>query len=177
MQHQVFAGAVGAFWLLTTGVCSARDSSGGHAVGFVSPDGRVLEIDLAEKTISVPGRDTRSLLDCGDEFQVCLTDTHGFLFAFFKKCADSAQKIGDKRLRFSPQVASVLHEHLRLAFDGAPKFMFDYSLTHGLVGIYYDEKHYRSFRALLKLNQLRLQTLTEHEFILRGEREITVCEQ
>jgi hypothetical protein len=177
MKSFNFGAFVSAALLLSMGICGAHDSEGNRPGSFVSADGRVLELSLAGKTISVPGRDTKSLKDCGDEFQVCLTDTYGFSFSFFKSCSDAERKDGYNRLRFHPRVVSMLHEHLWLVFEDAPRFMFDYSLTRGLVGIYYDQKHHLNFLSLSRSNRIELQKLTEHKFVLRDVRDVAACAQ
>lgn len=177
MKSCVFGGVIAAILFLGMGICRAHELQGNAPLRFVSPDGHALEIDLRAKTISVPGRRLKPLHDCGDEFQSCLTDRHGFSFSFFKKCADSELKDGYKRLRFRPRVVSLLHEHSWLVFDDAPRFMFDYSMTHGLVAIYYNQVPRPSFLSLFRANRLKLGDLTGQKYVRDGLQELAPCTQ
>src|SRR5690348_336474 len=59
-----------------------------HAT-FAASNGDVIELDTRTGTLDTPRSRSTGLQDCSDKFQVCLTDHHGFAFAYFRKCTDA----------------------------------------------------------------------------------------
>ena len=56
---------------------------------FSTSNGAVIELDTKTGTLVTPRSRGATLQDCSDKFQVCLTDHHGFAFAYFRKCTDA----------------------------------------------------------------------------------------
>ena len=108
----------------------------GYHAKFEGSYGEMIELDLRTGTLEAPRAGKTELKDCSDKLQVCLTDNHGFAFAYFRKCNDPG--LWDyTRLRFVPKVVSVLHNtDVWFVFDAAPNYMFHYAYSKGIVGIY-----------------------------------------
>ena len=89
-------------------------------VTFAASNGDVIALDTRKGTIDTPRSRGAGLQDCSGKYQVCLTDDHGFAFAYFRKCNDAGS--GDyQHLRFRPKVASVLHNSdIWMVFDASP---------------------------------------------------------
>ena len=125
-------------------------ASSDHVVAharFAGSNGAVIELNTRTGTLTAPRSQGTRLEDCSDKSQVCLTDHHGFAFAFFRKCNDAALESW-KSLKFPPKVVSALHnDHVWLVFDASPNYLFHYSFSKGIVGIYvgptasYDFRH------------------------------------
>lgn len=101
---------------------TAQSASSDHAglkATFTASNGDVIELDTRTGILVAPRSRSTGLEDCSDKVQVCLTDHHGFAFAYFRKCNDAGS--GDyKRLRFRPKVVSVLHNSdIWMVFDAA----------------------------------------------------------
>ena len=111
----------------------SSDGAGYHAT-FVASNGGVIKLDTRTGTLDTPRTHSTDLQDCSDKFQVCLSDHHGFAFAFFRKCSDEFENY--TRLKFPPRVVSVLHNNVWLVFDAAPNYLFHYVDSKGIVGIY-----------------------------------------
>lgn len=78
-----------------------------------------------------------------------MTDNNGFAFAYFRKCNDAGS--GDyKSLRFPPKVVSALdNSDVWMVFDAAPKYLFHYAYSKGIVGIYLGPTDSFDFRSVL----------------------------
>jgi hypothetical protein len=101
---------------------TAQSVSSDHAglrATFTTSKGDLIKLDTRTGTLDTPRSRSTLLQDCSDNFQVCLTDHHGFGFAYFRTCNDAG--LGDyKRLKFRPKVVSVLHNSdVWMVFDAA----------------------------------------------------------
>lgn len=128
---------------------------------FSASNGDLIELDTQTRTLVTPRSRSTGLQDCSDKFQVCLTDHHGFAFAYFRKCNDAG--LGDyKRLRFPPKVVSVLHNtDVWMVFDAAPNYMFHYAYSKGIVGIYLGPTASFDFRSVFHDRSFQLSSLAE----------------
>jgi hypothetical protein len=133
----------------------------GHHVIFKASNGDVIELNTRTGTLDTPRSRGTGLQDCGDKLQVCLTDHHGFAFAYFRKCNDAG--FGDyKRLRFPPKVVSVLHNSdVWLVFDAAPNYLFHYAYSKGIIGIYLGPTASFDFRSVFHDRSFRMSSLAE----------------
>jgi hypothetical protein len=140
---------------------------------FSASNGDVIELDTKTGTLVTPHSRGTALQDCSDKFQVCLTDNHGFAFAYFRKCNDAA--FGDyKRLRFPPKVVSVLHNtDVWVVFDAAPNYMFHYADSKGIVGIYVGPTASFDFR--IAFHDRSFQSSTLAEFRITGSDTLAAC--
>jgi hypothetical protein len=154
----------------------SSDSEGIHAK-FAASNGGVIELDTRTGTLVTPRSRHARLQDCSDKFQVCLTDHHGFAFAYFRKCNDAG--FGNYgRLRFPPKVVSALdNNHVWLVFDAGPKYLFHYSYTKGIVGIYIGPTASFDFRSLLRDRNLRLDKYDAMEYRITGSDTVAACRQ
>ena len=160
---------------LLSAAAAQRESpkvAGYHAT-FKGSYGVVIELNTQTGTLNTPRSRNTELKDCSDEFQVCLTDNHGFAFAYFRKCNDAAY--GDyKRLRFVPKVVSVLHNtDVWLVFDAAPNYMFHYADSKGIVGIYVGPTASFDFR--IAFHDRSFQSSTLAEFSITGSDTVAAC--
>ena len=149
------------------------DPVGLHAT-FAASNGDVIELDTRTGTLRTPRSHGAVLHDCSDNFQTCLTDHHGFAFAYFRKCNDAVIG-GYKRLRYSPKIVSVLHGNLWLVFDAAPKYMFHYADSKGIVGIYVGPTSSFDFRSVLHDRAFRLASLDALEFRITTSGAVAAC--
>ena len=130
---------------------------------FATSNGDVIELDTRTGTFTRRSRNTQ-LQDCSDKVQVCLTDHHGFAFAYFRKCNDAGSD-DYKTLRFPPKVVSVLHNSdVWMVFDAAPKYMFHYAYSKGIVGIYLGPTDSFDFRSVLRDKNFQLANLYALEY-------------
>ena len=151
------------------------DSAELHAT-FRASNGDVVEFDTRTKTLRAPGLLDTELRDCSDKFQTCLTDDHGFAFAYFRKCNDA--EIGSyKRLRFPPRIVSALHEHLWMVFDAAPRYMFHYVIPEGIVGVYIGKTPSFDFRSVFHAPTFRLANLDAMEYRISGSGAVAPCSE
>ena len=123
---------------LMQGQRSTREASipVGLKAAFVRSDGSSIELDTLKGTLVTPLSRSTGLQDCGDSTQVCLTDHQGFAFAYFRRCDDSTTA-AYKSLRFSPKVVTAVHNSdTWMVFDAAPRYLFHYAYSKGIVGIY-----------------------------------------
>lgn len=150
-------------------------SAGIHAI-FTASDGKVIEVDTRTGTFRTPRSRGALLHDCSDNFQTCLTDHHGFAFAYFRKCNDAVSE-GYKRLRFHPRIVSVLHGNLWLVFDAAPKYMFHYDDSKGIVGIYIGPTPSFDFRSVLHDRNFRVASLDAMEYRISGSDAVAACSE
>lgn len=151
------------------------NSAGLHAV-FKAQNGDVIELNTRTGTLRTPRSDDTVLHDCSDKFQTCLTDHHGFAFAYFRKCND-AEMENYKRLRFPPKVVSVLHNNLWIVFDAAPNYMFHYVIPKGIVGIYVGPTPSYDFRSIFHDRNFRLDKLDAKEYRITGSGAVAACSE
>jgi hypothetical protein len=141
---------------------------------FSASNGNVIELDTKTGTLVTPRSRGTALQDCSDKFQVCLTDHHGFAFAYFRKCTDAG--FGDyKRLRFRPKIASVLHGNLWMVFDAAPNYMFHYIDSKGIVGIYIGPTASFDFRSVLHDRNFKVFSLDATEYRITSSDTVAAC--
>jgi hypothetical protein len=158
----------------------SSDHAGFYAT-FAASNGDVIELDTRTGTLNTPRTRGTGLQDCSDKFQVCLTDRHGFAFAYFRKCNDAAY--GDyKSLRFRPKIVSVLHahmgvlhDHLWLVFDAAPNYLFHYAESEGIVGIYIGSTASFDFRSVLHDRNFQLASLDATEYRITSSHVVAAC--
>lgn len=155
--------------------------SPGHAKRkstFVASNGNLIELDIRAGILVTPRSRSAHLENCSDRSQVCLTDHHGFAFAYFRKCNDAMA--GDyKRLRFRPNVVSVLHNSdVWMVFDAGPKYLFHYAYDRGIVGIYLGPTSSYDFRKVLHDPNFRLSDLDPMEYrITASSSAIAACSE
>jgi len=161
--------------LLSTATAQSVPSehAGLHA-SFSASNGDVIELDTETGTLVTPRSRSTALQDCSDKFQVCLTDHHGFAFAYFRKCNDAAFG-DDKRLRFRPRVVSVLHGNVWMVFDAAPNYMFHYSDSKGIVGIYLGPTASFDFRSVLHERNFKVFSFDAMEYRITGSDTVAAC--
>ncbi|MDE2155713.1 MAG: hypothetical protein KGJ32_07470 [Xanthomonadaceae bacterium] len=151
-------------------------SAGAHAV-FKALDGEVIVLDPRTGTLRTPRSQGTVLRNCSDKFQTCLTDHHGFAFAYFRNCND----VDYRRLRFPPKIVSVLDNatwDTWMVFDASPNYMFHYAGTKGIVGIYVGPTVTFDFRSLFHDRNLRLDKLDAMEYrITPGSDAIAACKE
>jgi len=106
---------------------------------------------------------------------MCLTDNHGFAFAYFRRCNDAAY--GDyKHLRFPPKIVSVLHNtDVWMVFDAAPKYLFHYANSKGIVGIYLGPTPSYDFRSVLHDRNFKVSSLDAVEYRITGSDTVAAC--
>jgi hypothetical protein len=108
---------------------------------------------------------------------VCLTDHHGFAFAYFRKCNDPGLR-DYTQLRFPPKVVSVLHNnHVWLVFDAAPNYLFHYADSEGIVGIYIGSTPSYDFRSVLRERNFNVFSLDKTEYRIRGSDTVAACSE
>lgn len=143
---------------------------------FSAPNGDVIELDTKTETLVTPRSRGTALQDCGDKFQVCLTDHHGFAFAYFRRCNDAA--LGDyKRIRFHPKIVSVLHGNIWMVFDAAPNYLFHYTDSKGIVGIYLGPTASFDFRSVLHDRNFNLASLDAVEYRITSSDTVAACSE
>ncbi len=154
----------------------SSDSAGLHAT-FAASNGDVIKLDTRTGALRTPRARGTGLHDCSDKFQVCLTDYHGFAFAYFRKCNDAG--FGDyKRLRFPPKIVSVLHNSdVWMVFDAAPKYMFHYAYSKGIVGIYVGPTPSFDFRSVFHDRNFQLASLDAMEYRITGSDTVAACSE
>jgi hypothetical protein len=149
------------------------DQAGLHAK-FAASNGDTIELDTRTGTLNTPRSRGNRLKDCSDKFQVCLTDNHGFAFAYFGKCTDAG--FGDyKRLRFRPKIVSVLHGNLWMGFEAAPNYMFHYIDSKGIVGIYSGRTASFDFRSVLRDQNFKVFSLDAMEYRITTSDTVAAC--
>jgi hypothetical protein len=150
----------------------SSDHTGFHAT-FVAANGDVIELNTRTGTLDTPHSRGTGLQDCSDKDQVCLTDHHGFAFAYFRRCNDAG--LGDyTRLKFPPQVVSVLHNSdVWIVFDAAPDYLFHYAYSKGIVGIYVGPTASFDFRTVFHDRTFQISTLAE--FRIRSSHVVAGC--
>jgi hypothetical protein len=143
---------------------------GDEPVVFRAKDGAVVVWDKRANTLRTPYSHTARLSDCSDEFQTCLTDHHGFAFAYFRNCKD----VNYGRLKFHPNIVAALHNDW-MVFDAAPNYMFHYAIPNGIVGIYVASTSSFDFRLRFGGRNLRLGKFDSMEYRVIGSDTIAAC--
>lgn len=145
-----------------------------HAV-FTASNGGHIELDTRSGIFVAPRSRGARLEDCGTKAQVCLTDHHGFAFAYFRACNDA--KTGNyKRLRFQPKVVSALHNtDVWLVYNASPNYLFHYAYSKGIVGIYIGPTASFDFRSVLRGRNFQLDQLDSLEYRLTGPDTVAAC--
>lgn len=158
-------------------VATAQSVSSDHAGiqgEFSASNGDMIKLDTRTGTLDTPRSRGTALQDCSDKFQVCLTDHHGFAFAYFRKCNDAPY--GDfKRLRFRPIFVSVLHNNIWMVFDAAPHYLFHYTYSKGIVGIYLGPTASFDFRSAFRDRKLHVFSLEAVEFRITSSDTVAAC--
>lgn len=144
---------------------------------FVASNGAAIKLDTRTGTLDTPRSRGTGLQNCSDKFQVCLTDHHGFAFAYFRKCDDAG--FGDyKRLRYPPKVVSVLHNtDVWMVFDASPNYLFHYAYSKGIVGIYLGPTPSFDFRSLLRDRNLKLDSVDATEYHITDSETVAACSE
>jgi len=155
---------------------SSDDHAGFHAT-FAASNGDVIELDTRTGALNTPRSRGMGLQDCSDTVQVCLTDHHGFAFAYFRKCNDAV--FGYKSLRFPPKVVSVLdNTYVWMVFDASPNYLFRYAYSKGIVGIYLGPTASFDFRSVLHDRNFQLASLDALEYrITAGSDIVAACSE
>lgn len=160
--------------VVAVGPTASCGSTGAHAV-FKASDGKVIVLDTRTGTLRTPQSQGTVLQNCSDKFQTCLTDHHGFAFAYFRNCND----VDYKRLKFPPKIVSVLDNatwDTWMVFDASPNYMFHYAGAKGIVGIYVGPTPSFDFRSLFHDRNLRLDKFDAMEYrIIPGSDAIAAC--
>jgi len=139
----------------TTAQSVSSDHTGMIQATFVASNGHLIELNIRTGTLETPRSRGTGLQDCSDKFQVCLTDHHGFAFAYFRKCNDAGFGYY-KRLRFPPKVVSVLHNSdLWMVFDAAPKYLFHYPYSRASSGSILGRRPHSIFEVFSMIGILR----------------------
>jgi hypothetical protein len=159
---------------------TAQSVSSDHAglqATFAASNGDVIKLDTRTGTFVTPRSRNTGLQDCSDKFQVCLTDHHGFAFAYFRKCND-AGSADYKRLRFRPKVVSALHNSdIWMVFDAAPKYLFHYAYSKGIVGIYFGPTASFDFRSVFHDRNFQLASLDAMEYRITDSDTAAACSE
>lgn len=122
-------------------------------------------------TLRIPNADVAILEDCSNKFQTCLTDHRGFVFSYFRDCAE----VDNSRLSYRPKIVAAIHNDLWMVFDAAPNYMFHYSIHKGVVGIYVGATPSFDFRHLLRSQHMRLDKFDALEYRLVSAATIAEC--
>ena len=148
----------------------------GYHAKFATSKGDAIRLDTRTGTLDTPRTRSTDLQDCSDKLQVCLTNHHGFAFAFFRKCSDEFENY--ERLRFVPKVVSVLHNSdVWFVFDDAPNYMFHYAHSKGIVGIYIGATASYDFRSVLRDPNFRVFDLDSMEYRVVGSDTVAACSE
>jgi hypothetical protein len=157
-----------------TAQSGSSDHLGFHAT-FTRSNGNVIKLDTRTGTLDTPRTHNTDLQDCSDKLQMCLTDHHGFAFAFFRKCSDEFENY--KRLKFPPKVVSVLHNNVWLVFDAAPNYLFHYVDSKGIAGIYIGPTPSYDFRSVLRDPNFSVFDLDSTEYRIVGSDTVVACSE
>lgn len=142
---------------------TGQSASSDHVV-FAASNGGQIELDTRAGTLDTPRSRGTRLQDCSDKAQVCLTDHHGFAFAYFRKCNHAG--LGNfKSLRFPPKIVSALdNTDVWMVFDASPNYLFHYAYSKGIVGIYLGPTASFDFRSVLHDKNFQLANLDTSEY-------------
>jgi len=163
--------------LTLVSVASAQSASSGHTgfhATFKTSNGKVITLDTRTGTLVTPRSRSTGLQDCSDKFQICLTDHHGFAFAYFRKCTDAADY---KRLKFPPKIMSVLHNDIWVVFDAAPNYLFHYAYSKGIVGIFIGPTASFDFRSVFHDRNFWVLSLGAAEFRITSSETVAACSE
>jgi hypothetical protein len=142
---------------------------------FVRSDGSSIVLNTWNGTLVTPRSRSTGLQDCGDTTQVCLTDHRGFAFAYFRKCDDATAE-GYRSLRFSPKVVTAVHNRdMWMVFDAAPRYLFHYAYSKGIVGIYLAPTPSFDFRSVLRDRNFQVEKLDSAEYRITGSQDVAAC--
>jgi hypothetical protein len=145
-------------------------------VSFKASNGQEIVVDTAAGRLITPHSSPTELYDCGDRFEVCLSDNRAFAFSYFRNCDDFAPMENYKRLRFQPKIISVVHGNLWMVFDASPNFMFHYVERAGLIGIYVGQSPSFDFRTLLRKRDLKISDYDALEYGIVPPATMAVCD-
>jgi hypothetical protein len=154
----------------------SSDHAGLHAT-FAASNGHLIELNTRTGTLATPRSRGTGLEDCSDKVQVCLTDHHGFAFAYFRRCSDAGS--GEyKRLAFRLRVVSVVHNSdIWMVFDAAPKYLFHYAYSKGIVGIYVGPTASFDFRSVFHDRNFQLSSLDAVEYRITSSGTVAACSE
>lgn len=152
---------------------TASCGSTGVRVVFKASNGKEIVLDTRTGTLRTPNSKAFTLSDCGNKFQTCMTNHHGFAFAYFRNCND----VDYKQLTFYPKVVSALHGNFWMVFDASPNYMFHYMIPKGIVGIYVGPTPSYDFRSLFKNPNLHLDKLDAMEYHITGSGTVAACSE
>jgi hypothetical protein len=143
---------------------SGSSDEAGLKAAFKASNGQLIDLDLRAGILVTPRSRSTRLKHCSDKDQVCLTDNNGFAFAYFRKCNDAGSD-DYKTLRFPPKVVSALdNSDVWMVFDAAPKYLFHYAYSKGIVGIYLEPTASFDFRSVLHDKNFQLANLDASEY-------------
>jgi hypothetical protein len=156
---------------------SGSSDDAGLKATFKASNGRLIDLDLQAGILVTPRSRSTQLKDCSDKDQVCLTDNSGFAFAYFRKCNDAGSD-DYKTLRFPPKVVSALHNSdVWMVFDAAPKYLFHYAYSKGIVGIYLGPTASFDFRSVLRDKNFQLADLDASEYLKTTSGVVAGCSE
>ena len=156
---------------------SGSSDDAGLKATFKASNGHLIDLDLRAGIFVTPRSRSNRLKDCSDKDQVCLTDDNGFAFAYFRKCNDAGSD-DYKTLRFPPKVVSALHNSdVWMVFDAAPKYLFHYAYSKGIVGIYLGPTASFDFRSVLHDKNFQLANLDASEYLKTTSGAVAGCSE
>jgi hypothetical protein len=161
--------------MAATGLSAPGQSFGFH-VKFLSQSGGVIELDTGKGTLRTPHGGATRLYSCGDNYQVCFTDHHGFAFANFRHC-DNVTTDSYSRLKFHPRVVATVENNTWVVYDASPNYLFHYTESNGLVGIYVGATRSFDFRSVLHDPNFNLAAFDAAEFRIQGSAKLAACNE
>lgn len=177
MRHSLQMLIVAVALLSAAAAQQVSSANTGYHAKFVASNGDVIKLDTRTGTLETPRTHSTDLQDCSDKVQVCLTNNHGFAFAYFRKCNDPGLW-DNTRLRFPPKVVSVLHNtDVWFVFDASPNYLFHYKYSKGIVGIYIGPTASYDFRSVLRDPNFRVFDLDSVEFRIIGSDTVAACSE
>ena len=160
--------------LVTTSPTAFGKSADLHAI-FKAPDGDVIEIDTRNGILRGPGSRNSKLYNCSNDFQICVTDHHGFAFSFIRKCNDNLYG-NDNKLTFRPRVIWSLENDSWMVFDASPNYLFHDKFSQGIVEIYLGSSTSFDFRSIFH-TKAQLDSLRVTKYRLIGAEAFAACEK
>lgn len=149
--------------LMLLSSATGQSTSSDRAV-FAASAGGQIELNIRSGALDTPRLRSAGLQDCSDKVQVCLTDHHGFAFAYFRKCNDAGSG-NYKSLKFPPKVVSALdNTDVWMVFDASPNYLFHYAYSKGIVGIYLGPTASFDFRTVLRERNFQVGKLDALEY-------------
>jgi hypothetical protein len=152
------------------------DQASGSLERFISHSGKVIELDASKGILRTPHGGTTRLYNCGSSYQVCFTDHHGFSFANFLHCNDATTD-GYNRLKFHPKVVATVESNTWVVYDASPNYMFHYTDSSGLVGIYVGATRSFDFHSVLRDPNFNLAAIDSAEFRIEGSAKFAACNE